>query len=179
MLVPSPSLSIKRLVPYFLATNTTGQRYRLSTSVKYFEPFQAMSPHSRCDLNAARFCARHFGNDCVDTAFFSRRSDRRFSFPTLCPLEQWWPEKTSWGSLPRPKEHNCSRCPAPIATSAHARDASTPARRERRSMRKGLPLTSGARAAALPPRGNHVAPSFPSLAGWARATAGEARGSSR
>lgn len=72
-------------MPYFLATNTTGQRYRLSTSVKYFEPFQAMSPHSRCDLNAARFCARHFGNDCVDTAFFSRRSDRRFSFPTLCP----------------------------------------------------------------------------------------------
>lgn len=74
--------------------STTGQRYRLSTSVMYFQPFQARSQQSRSDLNVACFRARHFGNDCVDTAFFRPRSDHKFPFPTPCPTGQRWSEKT-------------------------------------------------------------------------------------
>lgn len=74
--------------------NTTGQRYRLSTSVKYFQPFQARFRQSLCDLNAACFSTRHFGNDWVDIAFSRRSSDRKFPFPTPCQRGHRWPEKT-------------------------------------------------------------------------------------
>lgn len=114
--VPSPSLSIKWLVTYFSGMNTTGQRYGVSTSVQYFQPFQERSRQRRCDPNAACFRARHFGYDCVDTAFSRRRSDRKFPFPTLCPRgAEVVGENGPEGSLPQPKNTTAraARHPAP------------------------------------------------------------------
>lgn len=158
---------------------TTGQRYPLSTSVKYFQPFLARSRQSQCDLYAACFRARHFGNDCVDTAFSRRKSDLKFPFPNSSPQGQRWSEKTVLKVPFRDPKNRTSRAAPHQEPRQPALETPERLRGERRNMRKGPPPTSGARAAALPPRGNHVAPSFPSLAGWARATAGEARGSSR
>lgn len=116
----------------------------------------------------------------IQTPAFS--SDRH-SDPNLTPIlapgargprstSQRFPSESRKGSGPRRGRRPSPRQPARVQP-ARLRGG------EGRCARRGPPPTSGARAAAAPRRGGHVVSSFPSLAGWARATAGEARGSSR